>query len=81
MDFPHIIAQAKTTASWLTPAAFLVALFKSSRSEGHIGELLVHFVAYRESDEDAYRRPEGSTVPREAAGWAHPAVRLRWVFI
>ncbi len=79
MDFPHIIAQTKTTASWLTPAAFLIALFTSSWSEGH-GELLVHFVAYWQSDEDAYRRPEGSTVPREAA-CAHPTVRLRWVFI
>lgn len=81
MDFPHIIAQAKTTAGGLTPAAFLVAQFKSSWSEGHIGDLLVHFVAYRQSDEHAYCPSEGSTAPREAAGRAHPAVRLRRVFI
>lgn len=81
MDFPPIIAQVRTTASWLTPAALLVALFKSSWAEGHIGELLVRFVAYRQSDEQAYRRPEGSTAPCEAAGCAHPAVRIFEVFI
>lgn len=81
MDFPTIIAQVRNTASWLTPAALLVALFKFSWAKGHIGELLARFVAHRQSDEQTYLRLEGSTGPREAAGCAHPAVRLRGVFI
>ena len=79
MDFPTIIAQVRSTASWLTPAA--VALFKWSWAKGHIGELLARFVAYRQSDEQTYLRLEGSRGPREPAGSAHPAARLLGVFI
>jgi len=54
---------------WFIPAALVLGLLKSPWAKGHIGELLVRFVAHRQLDERSYRRlhnvtlntPDGTT--------------------
>lgn len=69
MDFTPLIAQVWGMLCWIIPAAFLIGLLKSPWAKGHIGELLVRFVAHRQLDERTYRRlhnvtlntPDGTT--------------------
>lgn len=69
MDFTPVIAQIWGTLCWFIPVFILLGLFKSPRVKGHIGELLVRFVAHRQLDERTYRRlhnvtlntPDGTT--------------------
>ncbi|SDH84654.1 Nuclease-related domain-containing protein [Pseudomonas flavescens] len=69
MDFTPVIAQVLGMLIWFIPAVFLIALIKSPRAKGHIGELIVRFFAHRQLDEHTYRRlhnvtlntPDGTT--------------------
>lgn len=69
MDFTTVIAQVWGMLSWFIPAVLLIALLKSQWAKGHIGELLVRFVAHRQLEKHTYRRlqnvtlnmPEGTT--------------------
>ncbi|MFB4371023.1 MULTISPECIES: NERD domain-containing protein [unclassified Pseudomonas] len=69
MDFTPLVAQVWGTLCWFIPVFILLGLLKSPWAKGHIGELLVRFVAHRQLDERTYRRlhnvtlntPDGTT--------------------
>lgn len=66
MDFPPVIAELSGMLSWLTLAALLLGLPKSSCAKGYIGigEIFVHLTAHQHLDKQIYRRLHNVTLDK-----------------
>jgi len=65
VDFSTLLAQLLTTYWWAIPLLIFVALFKSARFKGFVGEAMVNLAALLFLDKNDYHLIKNVTIPTE----------------